>query len=104
MGLNVYEDLGFPDAGAMFIKAGIMFQIHRAIRERLLSKPKAAKLMGIKPSLLNDYLDGQFHEVTAEELIRFLNQLGQDVEIVVSPTLEAAAKVTVRGGREQAAA
>ncbi len=81
-----------------------MVQIQRAIRERRLSKTKAAKLLGIESSLLAGYLDGHFHEVTAEELIRFLNLLGQNVEIVVSPTLEADAKVTVRSGREQAAA
>lgn len=106
MGLNVYEDLGFSDAEAMFIKAGIMVQIQRALRERRLSKARAAKLLGIESARLADYFDGHFHEVTAEELIRFLNLLGQNVELVVTPKPadQAYGSVTVRNGREQAAA
>ena len=44
---NVFADLGLPDSEDRLLKAGIVAELHRLIKERELTQVKAAKLVGI---------------------------------------------------------
>lgn len=104
--LNVYEDLEYPDADAMLLKAGLMTHIQRTIDAKGLALDKAAQAVGVSENELADCLRGRFRAVSAETLLVYLNRLGQNIEIVVSPITQDQheAQVTVRAGHEVAAA
>ena len=105
MGYNVFADLGLENPEELLLQAGLAIEIRKVIESVGMSHASAAKEMGIKKKELIDLIDSPFH-VPSGRLLALLNKLGQDVEIVVTPraTEQASAKVTVRGGREQAAA
>ena len=44
---NVFADLGLPDSEERLLKAGIVAELHRLIKERELTQVKAAKLVGV---------------------------------------------------------
>ncbi len=44
---NVFADLGLPNAEERLLKANIVAELHRLIKQRELTQVKAAKLIGI---------------------------------------------------------
>ena len=45
---NVFADLGFPNASREQLKAKLMLEIHRAIKDRALTQVEAAAILGIQ--------------------------------------------------------
>ena len=82
---NVFADLDLPDPELLLAKAKLCVKISRLIRERRLTRPKAAKLMGLTPPKVSDLLRGRLDGFTLDHLFRCLDALGQEVEIVVRP-------------------
>ncbi len=82
---NVFEDLGLPDSDEMLVKAELVLQISRIIEERGLTQVEAAELLGVDQPKVSALLRGRLRGFSVERLSRFLNALGQDVEIVVRP-------------------
>ncbi len=80
---NVFADLGFDNPDEMLAKAELVRQISLWIEQHNLSQEKTAELLGIEKSILLDLLEGNILLFSTETLIRFLNKLGRDVEIVV---------------------
>jgi predicted XRE-type DNA-binding protein len=81
---NVFADLGLPDAAELQAKSGLVFEISRLIRERSLTQKEAAALLGIDQPKISQLLRGGLEGFSTDRLLRFLNALGQDIEIVVS--------------------
>ena len=92
---NVFADLGLPDAGEHWIKAGLVVRIDQIIRDRKLTQTAAGELMGIDQPKVSAMLTGQFRGYSVERLMRFLVALGQDVEIVVKPAKRGTAELRV---------
>ena len=82
---NVFADLDLPDPELLLAKAKLCVKISRLIKERRLTRPKAAKLMGLTPPEVSDLLRGRLDGFTLDHLFRCLDALGQEVEIVVRP-------------------
>ncbi|HET8656738.1 MAG TPA: helix-turn-helix transcriptional regulator [Longimicrobiaceae bacterium] len=82
---NVFADLGLPDADELLSKADLAIQISRIIDERALTQAQAAELLGIDQPKVSALVRGRLEGFSIERLTRFLNALGQDVEIVVRP-------------------
>ena len=82
---NVFADLGLPDPELLLAKAKLSIKIERLIKERRLTRPKAAKLMGLTPLEVSDLFRGRLDGFTLDHLFRCLDALGQEVEIVVRP-------------------
>ena len=82
---NVFADLGLPDADIHLVKAGLVLKIAKTIESKRLSQAAAAEKLGISQPDVSKILRGQFRSVTVERLIKWLNALGQDVEIAVKP-------------------
>ena len=80
---NVFADLGFPDAETHALKAALVHRIAKLIKQEGLTQAEAAKRMGISQPDVSKMLKGQFRPFSLERLMRFLNALGQDVEITV---------------------
>ncbi len=82
---NVFADLGLPEPEDRIAKAELARQISKIISRRKLTQEAAAELLGIDQPKVSALISGKLAGFSLERLIRFLNVLGQDVEIVVSP-------------------
>jgi predicted XRE-type DNA-binding protein len=82
---NVFADLGLPYPEERLLKASIVAQLHRLIKQRGLTQVKAAKLLGITQPDLSHLLRGDFEDYSAERLIKMLTVFEQDIEIVMKP-------------------
>jgi predicted XRE-type DNA-binding protein len=82
---NVYADLGFPHPEEALAKAKLVMRICDIITRQKLTQAKAAALLGIDQPKVSALLRGKFLGYSIERLFRFLNYLGQNVEIVIKP-------------------
>ena len=83
---NVFADIGLPNAEDHLIKAQLVFKIDALMKARGLKQSEAARLLGVKQPDISKMLRGDFRQFSVERLMRFLVALGQDVEIVISPS------------------
>ena len=82
---NVFADLGLPDSEERLLKANIVAELFRLIKDRSLTQVKAAKLVGISQPDLSHLLRGDFDDYSAERLMKMLTVFEQDIEIVMKP-------------------
>lgn len=85
-GGNVFQDLGLPNAEERLAKATLALQIAEAVSDRGLSQSQAAQILGTTQPKVSDLFRGRLAGFSMERLIRFLNLLDRDVEILISPT------------------
>ena len=88
---NVFADLDLPDADELLVKAGLAHRIGMLIDG--LTQAEAAKRLRIDQPKVSRLLRGELYGFSTEQLMRFLNELGQDVAIEV----RGAAKGLERG-------
>jgi predicted XRE-type DNA-binding protein len=93
---NVFADLGFPHPEVALAKAELVQRIRSLIEERKLTQAKAARLLGIDQPKVSALIRGRVDGYSIDRLFRFLNALGQQVEITVRPAKPSQADV--RGG------
>jgi predicted XRE-type DNA-binding protein len=96
-GINIFADLGLPDAGAHFLKAQIVAEIYRLASERDLSQTKAGAVMGISQPEVSRLFKGNFREYSVDRLMAFLTAFDQDVEIISRPRRHAASDPNKHG-------
>lgn len=105
---NVFADLELPDPEEMLLKAHLVHQISVILEEHALTQAQTAELLGIDQPKVSHLLRGHLRGFSVERLTRFLNALGQDVEIVVRPKPRAQhrgrTRVTTRRRSASAAA
>ena len=82
---NVYEQLGFPDAAEMLVKAQLVSLILEILRVRGWSQQQAAKVLGLTQPKLSKMLRGQFRGISEMKMMDCLVRLGHPVKIVVGP-------------------
>ena len=85
---NVFADLGLPNPEERLLKAELASLISSAIEQKNLTQMKAAELLGIDRSKVSALTRGRLSGFSTARLLRFLNALGNDVEIVVKPKPE----------------
>lgn len=83
---NVFADLGIPNPEEALAKAEIASKIHDIIKEKKLTQAKAAKILKISQPKVSLLLRGYLTDFSLERLLRFLNDLGQDVYISIVPS------------------
>ena len=98
---NVFADLGLPKSGELLAKAGLADEIARTIADRRLTQAEAARILGTGQPKVSALLAGKLDGFSIERLIRYLNALGRDVEIVVRPKLRNRARTGVRVARRR---
>jgi predicted XRE-type DNA-binding protein len=64
-------------------KANLAHQIAEVIRKRDLSQLEAAEVLGVNQPKVSSLLRGRLDGFSVERLLKFLNLLNVDVEIVV---------------------
>ena len=94
---NVFADLDFDNPEEMLLKAELVRQISLAIKEKGWNQYQAAEVLGIDQPKVSALVRGRFNGYSIERLLKYLNALGRDVEIVVksSPSLESKSGVKV---------
>lgn len=92
--VNVYADLGCPDADDMLVKARLVTKIAEILRERGLTQIEAARIVGLPQPKLSQLLRGQFRGFSERELIDCLTRLGSNVRIVVVDRVHRRSKGT----------
>jgi len=93
---NVFADLGFPHPEEALLKAELAGRILQLVRERNLTQKRVAALLGIDQPKVSLLLRGRLSGFSTERLLRFLNALGQDVEIVIRPTRREGEEASIR--------
>ena len=83
---NVFADLGIANPEEALAKAKIAMKIHDTIKKKKLTQSKAAKMLKISQPKISLLLRGYLKDFSLERLLRFLNDLGQDVYISVVPS------------------
>ena len=83
--LNVFKDIGVPNAEEHFVKAQLVSKIDAILKARGLKQVEAAELFGVRQPDVSKLLRGEFRQFSVERLLRFLVALDQDVRIVVKP-------------------
>ena len=82
---NVFDDLGYADAGERQTKTRLALAVNNLLKGRKLKQSEIAELLHItqpKVSALKNYRLDQF---SVERLLAFLTALDQDVEIMIRP-------------------
>lgn len=94
---NVFADLGLSNPEERLAKAKLAMQISKVIDARGLTQVEAAEVLKINQPKISDLLRGRLKGFSAERLFRFLNLLGQDVNIVIreKPARRSHAHVSV---------
>src|SRR2546425_5344697 len=80
---NVFADLQVPDSSEALAKAEIAVRIASAIERRRLTQSQAAALLAVDQADVSDLVCGKLKGFSTDRLLRFLNALGQDVDIVI---------------------
>lgn len=83
---NVFADLGLPDAELALAKAELVRRIREQIDFRGLTRPAARRLLGLDRTELSALIRGRIDGYALDHLFRFLNALGQRIEITVRPS------------------
>lgn len=97
---NVFADIDRPDAQEALIKAELARHIGHIIDKQKLTQKEAAQVLGIDQPKVSNLLRGRLSGFSTDRLLRFLNALGRDIEIVIverSPKEEQRVGVTVVG-------
>src|SRR5258708_3954181 len=83
---NVFADLGISDPEEALAKSQIVWEISRIIKRKKLTQAKVAKLLRIDQPKVSLLLRGYLKSFSLERLFRFLNDLGQDIHIKITPS------------------
>jgi len=89
---SAYEELGFPDADEMLLKAQLAVKIAEALRKRNWSQQQAAEVLCMTQPKLSKMLRGQFRGISETKMMDCLVPLGRGVKIVVGPEGKKAAR------------
>jgi len=95
-GGNVFADLGLPNAEELQAKAALAHQIASIVTHRHLTQVEAAGILRTGQPKVSDLLAGRLDGFSIERLIRYLNALDRDVQIIVSPKPRTRARATVK--------
>jgi predicted XRE-type DNA-binding protein len=85
---NIFAELGLPEADTHFLKAQLVAELYRLIREQKLTQARAGATMGISQPEVSRMFKGHFREYSVERLMGFLTAFDRDVEIVAKPRKE----------------
>jgi predicted XRE-type DNA-binding protein len=80
---NVFADLGVKNPEEALAKAELILQINKIFKQKRLTQKKAAEILGIDQPKVSALLNGKLSGFSTDRLLRFLNALGRDVDIII---------------------
>jgi len=101
---NVFADPGLPKPDELLAKAALANQIASVVSHRHLTQVETARVLGTGQPKVSELLAGKLDGFSMERLIRYLNALDRDVQIVVTPKPRGRDHATLRvTGRSRSA-
>ncbi|MBW4662969.1 MAG: helix-turn-helix domain-containing protein [Chroococcus sp. CMT-3BRIN-NPC107] len=94
---NVFSDLGLQNPDELLIKAELVRQISKIITARKMTQTEAAQMLGVDQPKVSALLSGKLSGFSTERLFRFLNALGNDVEIRITAKPNSDFQAQTRG-------
>lgn len=85
---NVFSDLGFENPEEDILKSDLVGEIAHLIKEKKLTQAQAAEILGVDQPRISSLLRGKLDLFSIEMLMRFLKDLGRDIEILIKPKPE----------------
>lgn len=92
---SAFHALGLPDADDLVLRAELLRKIADIIKERELTQVRAGELLNMDQPRVSALLRGKITKFSTDRLLRALSDLGQDVEVKVSPAKEGKGRLHV---------
>jgi predicted XRE-type DNA-binding protein len=80
---NIFADLKLPNAEEKHTKVRLAVTINKILEEKGLRQEAAAKLLDLNQPKISALVNYQLEGFSVERLLRFLNALDRDIEIVI---------------------
>ncbi|MBD2566729.1 helix-turn-helix domain-containing protein [Anabaena lutea] len=81
---NIFQDLGFANAEEKLAKVKLASVIADILEQQQITPQQAAQILGLELEQINNLSNGILKEFTIENLLTYLIQLGQNIEIMVT--------------------
>jgi predicted XRE-type DNA-binding protein len=81
---NVFADLGLAEPETALAKAELARRINEIILKKGLKQAEAATVLGVDQAKVSALSRGLLTGFSTDRLLRFLNALGRDVQIIIS--------------------
>ena len=81
---NPFADVGLPDADTELMKADLVTEIVRILRERELGGARAAELAGTTEADISRIRRASLDRFTIDRLVKILNRLDREIEVAVT--------------------
>jgi predicted XRE-type DNA-binding protein len=88
--------MGLPNSEERLAKAKLAAIINRIIEEKGLTQNEAAKILGINQPKISALRNGRLNGFSIERLFRFLELLGQHIEITITHKSKTKVKTKVK--------
>jgi len=80
---NIYKDLGMKNPDELLAKAELASAILTIINEKKWNQKQAAEALELTQPKISLLKSGQFRGFSIEKLMKLLNKLNRDIEIVI---------------------
>lgn len=85
---DVFQDLGFADAGERKLRVQLAMRLNDLIGDRKLTQTRVAELFGIPQPHVSELRNFKLSRFSSERLLHFITLLDKDVEIIIRPKAE----------------
>jgi len=82
---SAFHSLGLPDADDLVLRAELMRRIGEIIAARGLTQAQAGELIRMDQPRVSALVKGRIGKFSTDRLLRALSDLGQDVELRITP-------------------
>lgn len=83
--VSAFHDLGLKDADDLVLRADLMQKVCKIIAARGLTQVQAGELMGMDQPRVSALLKGKIGKFSTDRLLKALSDLGQNVEVRITP-------------------
>jgi len=91
---NVFADLGLRNPEETLLKAKLVIEIERLIQSKGWTLSQVSRSLGIDRARTTALLRGRLGDFSFEQLLRFVNRLGQEIQITIRPSKDRSNIVT----------
>ncbi len=92
-----FHALDLPDADALELRASLMQRIGEIVAARGLTQAQAGELMAMDQPRVSAPLRGKIGKFSTDRLLKGLSDLGQDVELRITPARSGKGKLKLAG-------
>ena len=80
---NIFKDLGLPESENLKLRAELMVEIRKYVKESGLTQEEAAITLKTTQPRLNDIIKGRIEKCTLDRLVNMLAEVGKHVEMAI---------------------